>query len=132
MARPKAQVDGEEAVAASEEGIVDASHPTRKKKKRKAPDTQDSVVSESQQRQQQQSSEEQAKRSKRKTGTELSLTERLQQLEAEIEEREGKGLEDVAMNEVEETKSSGQRRFYDIEKVQQLIESNIDTLIVRK
>ncbi len=48
----------------------------------------------------------------------MSLTERLQQLEAEIEEREGKS-EDVKMGDEpeEDVKSGNVRRFYDIDKV---------------
>lgn len=59
-----------------------------------------------------------ARKADKKVGSSTSLTERLQQLEAEIEEREGK-LDDVAMNDEpdDESKVGNVRRFYDIDKV---------------
>lgn len=48
----------------------------------------------------------------------LSLTERLQQLEQEIEEQEGRKVEDVSLVQDEDRKTGANvRRFYDIDKV---------------
>lgn len=58
------------------------------------------------------SSREQKSRDKMK---QVSLTERLQQLEAEIEAKEGK--EDVLMDALETDERTNVRKFYDIEKV---------------
>lgn len=48
---------------------------------------------------------------------ELSLTERLQQLEAELEEREGKAAEDIIVADLDDDVKSNVKKIYDIEKV---------------
>lgn len=53
---------------------------------------------------------------------ELSLTERLQQLEAELEEREGKAAEDINVADLDDDVKSNVRKVYEIDKVQDVFD----------
>jgi hypothetical protein len=114
------QTASKQAVSESEEAREPVA--TKKRPKRKKPEelSTDSIGSS-------------IKKEKKET---ISLTERLQQLEAEIEEREGKA-EDVKMADEpeEDSKAGNVRRFYDIDKVRKwcyLISYNIRKLFALK